>query len=534
MLVNCYVVVVVAENWNTRCNNVEKRSYLLTAAELKKRGITRYDAEMLLAQGMNLPEPRVMLGQRVNSVITHPRHGTATDNNNDTQGMHTRSGSWPQPTTRTTRSAHKRCSLPERGTSARSVAEEITDMPCFNSEGRRLRTGCDTDSCDRKSAEVCHQSRTLETRVRASSPRAKQRRLDGIVEHIVSQNCSRRLPLRQCDDITGDTSSKTSVISHHRSKSPVSAHMTASPVDSSVVSPCSKINVTHDTVDFDGDMCTRGSDVDTQPVSSLDHACLTTHEKTEAMPCLKCELDNSLSSTIEYDDSAVDEMMVKSHETNGTLMPVLEKEDLPETLSQPCKYRKTCCSHIRKTKQRCSPNLHRLLGLNSNKVTSINHDRAAVYDFEPSLPDCKWADIAAKKMASNNTSEVTRGVPIQKVLKEARYHSKLIVHHGSKVPRLRIRMLVDSDDGNTHAVVNNCHSVQRDDGGCPSASPKRRFSRCSRTLQSTLPCEEDFTQTSPDGIRTKGPPLKRMRLKFGADSIDIPIPVGNSDSLGWC
>ena len=42
-----------------RSNNLEKQAHLLTAAELKKRGITRYDAEIILAQGVKLPEPRV-------------------------------------------------------------------------------------------------------------------------------------------------------------------------------------------------------------------------------------------------------------------------------------------------------------------------------------------------------------------------------------------------------------------------------------------------------------------------------------------
>ena len=48
----------VAESWDRRENNLKKRGHLLTAAELKRRGITRYDAEMLLSQGFSLPEPK--------------------------------------------------------------------------------------------------------------------------------------------------------------------------------------------------------------------------------------------------------------------------------------------------------------------------------------------------------------------------------------------------------------------------------------------------------------------------------------------
>ena len=45
-------------NWDVRDNNLKKQAHLLTAAELKRRGITRYDAEIILAQGIELPDPR--------------------------------------------------------------------------------------------------------------------------------------------------------------------------------------------------------------------------------------------------------------------------------------------------------------------------------------------------------------------------------------------------------------------------------------------------------------------------------------------
>ena len=40
---------------------MDKNAHLLTKAELKRRGITRYDAELLLSQGLALPDPRVIL-----------------------------------------------------------------------------------------------------------------------------------------------------------------------------------------------------------------------------------------------------------------------------------------------------------------------------------------------------------------------------------------------------------------------------------------------------------------------------------------
>ncbi len=58
VLYELLLVFVFAENWDTRADNLKKQSHLLTAPELRKRGITRYDAEILLAQGISLPRCR--------------------------------------------------------------------------------------------------------------------------------------------------------------------------------------------------------------------------------------------------------------------------------------------------------------------------------------------------------------------------------------------------------------------------------------------------------------------------------------------
>ena len=46
-----------------RAVNIERQAHLLTPAELKRRGITRYDAEIILAQGIELPEPKSVEGE---------------------------------------------------------------------------------------------------------------------------------------------------------------------------------------------------------------------------------------------------------------------------------------------------------------------------------------------------------------------------------------------------------------------------------------------------------------------------------------
>ena len=43
-----------------RADNLKKQAHLLTPRELRRRGITRYDAEMILSQGINLPSPRAV------------------------------------------------------------------------------------------------------------------------------------------------------------------------------------------------------------------------------------------------------------------------------------------------------------------------------------------------------------------------------------------------------------------------------------------------------------------------------------------
>ena len=70
VLVALFGFYFVSETWDQRSGNIEKQSHLLTPGELKKRGITRYDAELLLSQGIKLPEPRT-LTRRTSKIVTN-------------------------------------------------------------------------------------------------------------------------------------------------------------------------------------------------------------------------------------------------------------------------------------------------------------------------------------------------------------------------------------------------------------------------------------------------------------------------------
>lgn len=65
------IYINITENWNIRDDNLKKQSHLLKKSELKKRGITRYDAELLISQGLRLPEPKELGTKSHQSLRSH-------------------------------------------------------------------------------------------------------------------------------------------------------------------------------------------------------------------------------------------------------------------------------------------------------------------------------------------------------------------------------------------------------------------------------------------------------------------------------
>ena len=64
----------IVDSWNKRSQNLHKKAHLLKKTELRARGITRYDAELLLAQGYSLPESRA--NRRLHKNSTTASSGT--------------------------------------------------------------------------------------------------------------------------------------------------------------------------------------------------------------------------------------------------------------------------------------------------------------------------------------------------------------------------------------------------------------------------------------------------------------------------
>ncbi|KAK3607460.1 hypothetical protein CHS0354_015606 [Potamilus streckersoni] len=67
------------ENWDLRDGNLKKQAHLLKAAELKKRGITRYDAEIILSQGLKLPDPKVVIERKLPASISANKSVTLSE-----------------------------------------------------------------------------------------------------------------------------------------------------------------------------------------------------------------------------------------------------------------------------------------------------------------------------------------------------------------------------------------------------------------------------------------------------------------------
>lgn len=66
------------DSWNKRSQNLHKKAHLLTKEELKARGITRYDAELVLAQGLPLPECRTSRRSSSNQSVSATSSLTST------------------------------------------------------------------------------------------------------------------------------------------------------------------------------------------------------------------------------------------------------------------------------------------------------------------------------------------------------------------------------------------------------------------------------------------------------------------------
>ena len=82
--------LLLTGTWDYRAKNLESQAHLLTAAELKKRGITRYDAEMIISQGLSLPDPKVLVDREM--ALNTDKHPSELNHNRSNPVRRTRNG----------------------------------------------------------------------------------------------------------------------------------------------------------------------------------------------------------------------------------------------------------------------------------------------------------------------------------------------------------------------------------------------------------------------------------------------------------
>lgn len=141
-------------NWDLRSDNLKKSSHLLRGPELRRRGITRYDAEILLAQGIGLPDP----GPRQTRAGRQTAMNNTKENKVVTASQQTET---PLSTSGKRRPIMRRRRQGKRASrSSRSRGSEAACSPIEQLDGSCAAAGtCVTDSCptDAESSSTCTQ-----------------------------------------------------------------------------------------------------------------------------------------------------------------------------------------------------------------------------------------------------------------------------------------------------------------------------------------------------------------------------------------
>lgn len=484
----------VAESWDRRESNLKKRGHLLTAAELKRRGITRYDAEMLLSQGFSLPEPKNAASSPVNSK-SRLKSSTPTRCSPRTQCRVLQSSTksnQPSPTAAGSL-------LKSTPTSAGSLRKSVINQPSPTSAGPLLKSTPVLAGSLRKSVtkrmmfvrqnQKRHltRPRTANRRLKFSGSRRLRQSAAGAVNNLRTRRATKQAPrltdldgLDFGDDEEDDSSLESSSGCRGYSGRRDDVDIALSMSCDDIVDSNSSLWILHATMNSptSSETVLTPSKLRTRP----RHLPAITRSSDEHMPLLKKEFATSNETAIA---SLVSQTKLRSaDQTRGDDMPVLEKEQY-ESLSA----------------------------------------------FGPdSSIDSGWTSSADKAKSSSSLAHRCRR-HLDVADRRFGYDTR-----EWRVPKLTIRRRQASgqSSGNCSGLVSSTSSLSsgrliyeilptRGSGGSVDSQPPSDDSYSDQ--------KSTTASSSPDSISpscfysggTAGTALKRLRLKFGEESVAIDV-----------
>lgn len=330
-------------NWDIRDRNLKDHAHLLTAAELKRRQITRYDAEIILAQGIKLPEPcedddvddsvnnngakeqcmKTRSGTRLTSKNTHEAKATAPNQNKDQKNFEKRIQSAPD--LRITEKSSKSTSPLKQAQSESGVkAGTSLSKPTNSHQSAKQKT----KTCPARKA----------TSDRNAAPTRRSNRLNN------SPNWS--LPAQEskshsCDEIDAPIQDKTTGV-HIDNMFDFVQSLSQSSNSEKEDSPEKPISVISSVFPFTSTvgLCTSTSEC---TVAELCADRRSSRLSTRSQSGSRKEFPNGiigLSDTESFADLAMSKLTwlhqeSKSSKSSGSPMPELRKEDGLESVSPP-------------------------------------------------------------------------------------------------------------------------------------------------------------------------------------------------------
>lgn len=552
---------------------------MLTAAELKRRGITRYDAEILLAQGIKLPDPKAATEKKLRmtrSSIENLPLGMPSDGNQARRRGRFAKQAWL---------GHCRGSLGEEdiadvaagdlsvtgdGLKIKLEPPDADEYPagldcssqdlCEGAQDNSLpsspthRRMCASDSHIEDLMKTACYSPTLSRRHSPIGRRDRCLTIDTSFSSPVSQNLSPSRRATMSPKASPGALSKQFVSPLGRARSPIGGVQTRSTSKSPSRSPIGSRSMRSSLTELcdaspppdppatcvrrqsDADSTTCGrrqSDADSTVSNTGESNCssssvalqiplrMTRHSRDSGMPRLKRETDISPPRPTSLSPERLPIRALRRPSQEKSEMPVLIKEEISS--DDDCKNIVVGC--MTRLRRSSGPTSHTVTqGYSSDTNDKLNGSLCRVNGHW-----VKGMDRSGLKPEGAGESSPDKKSPSKRRHRQKQYNAQLIEQHGHKVPKLTIRMCHDpesdtesSDTGSSGSAMYEVRSPKS------HRSPRKKKSK-KRTKE--LEALSDVRLKSPahrlsydTSQLTESPPMKRLRLKFGGDAIDIHIP----------